>query len=156
MVFDDFEDFIVSLSPDAPFTITNKATGFCLVRKSSRCLDMRWTTGDRLFVTSTKKCLGAQGRSAGSEVSLYDCDDSSPLQRWECKNETLLALKDQALYVEVKPDQSISLSRTAGPNNELTVTGTSSGACSRTYRGAVRQTRGTRVARGCTKGGGSK
>uniref|UniRef100_A0AAQ4RAS3 Mannose receptor, C type 1b n=1 Tax=Gasterosteus aculeatus aculeatus TaxID=481459 RepID=A0AAQ4RAS3_GASAC len=127
-------DFIVSLSPDAPFTITNKATGFCLVRKSSRCLDMRWTTGDRLFVTSTKKCLGAQGRSAGSEVSLYDCDDSSPLQRWECKNETLLALKDQALYVEVKPDQSISLSRTAGPNNELTVTGTSSGACSRTYR----------------------
>nr|XP_040027916.1 macrophage mannose receptor 1-like [Gasterosteus aculeatus aculeatus] len=123
-----------STTNDAPFTITNKATGFCLVRKSSRCLDMRWTTGDRLFVTSTKKCLGAQGRSAGSEVSLYDCDDSSPLQRWECKNETLLALKDQALYVEVKPDQSISLSRTAGPNNELTVTGTSSGACSRTYR----------------------
>nr|XP_046265197.1 macrophage mannose receptor 1-like [Scatophagus argus] len=119
---------------DSPFSLTNKATGFCLVKKLNRCLDVRWTTNDRLFVTSTRKCLGAQGKSVGSEVSLYDCDDKSELQKWECKNETLLALKGQKLYIEIKPDESTALSRTVGPNNELTITGTSSGPCSRTYR----------------------
>uniref|UniRef100_A0A8C4NYA1 Mannose receptor, C type 1b n=1 Tax=Dicentrarchus labrax TaxID=13489 RepID=A0A8C4NYA1_DICLA len=95
---------------------------------------MRWTTGDRLYAISNKKCLGAQGKSVGSEVSLYDCDDNSDLQKWECRNETLLALKSQNLFIEIKPDESIALSKTTGPNNQLTITGTSSGACSRTYR----------------------
>uniref|UniRef100_A0A674MUZ2 Mannose receptor, C type 1b n=1 Tax=Takifugu rubripes TaxID=31033 RepID=A0A674MUZ2_TAKRU len=85
-------------------------------------------------MTFTLKCLGAQGKSLGSEVSFYDCDDKSELQKWECKNETLLALKGQQLYIEVKPDEALSLSRTVGPNNHLTVTGMTRGACSRTYR----------------------
>ncbi|XP_040911919.1 macrophage mannose receptor 1-like [Toxotes jaculatrix] len=123
-----------STENDEPFSLTNKATGFCLLRKLSRCLNVRWTTGNRLFATTTKKCLGAQGKSVGSEVSLYDCDDTSELQKWECKNETLLALKGQDFYIEVKSDETIALSRTVGPNNHFTVTGTSSGACTRTHR----------------------
>ncbi|KAM9845227.1 macrophage mannose receptor 1b [Aulostomus maculatus] len=119
---------------DSQFSLTNVATGLCLVKKSNRCLDVRWTTGDRLFVTSTKKCLGAQGKTVGSEVNLYDCDDKSDLQKWECKNETLLALRGQSLYIEVKADGSMGLSKTTGPNSYLTITGTSKGACSRTYR----------------------
>lgn len=122
---------------DSPFTLVNKATGFCLIRRASRCLDIRWTTGDRLFVTSSKKCIGAQGKSVGSEVSLYDCDEKSSLQKWECKNGTLLALKGQQLFIEVKADESIMLSRTVGPNNYLTISGTASGACTRTYRGTA-------------------
>ncbi|XP_078120279.1 macrophage mannose receptor 1-like isoform X1 [Sander vitreus] len=119
---------------ESPFSLTNKATDFCLLKRSTRCLEMRWTTGDRLFATSTRKCLGAQGKSVGSEVSLYDCDNKSELQKWECKNETLLALKGEQLYIEVKPDETIALSKTVGSNNDFTITGTSSGACSRTYR----------------------
>ncbi|KAM4552770.1 macrophage mannose receptor 1-like isoform 2-T2 [Odontesthes bonariensis] len=118
---------------DSPFTLINKATGFCLVKKTTRCLDVRWTTGNRLQVTSTRKCLGVQGKSVGSEVSQYDCDEKSDLQRWECKNETLLALKDQLFYIEIKAEM-IMLSKTVGPNNHLTISGTSSGACSRTHR----------------------
>ncbi|XP_047445681.1 macrophage mannose receptor 1-like isoform X2 [Mugil cephalus] len=119
---------------DSSFVLTNKATGFCLLKKYNRCLDIRWTTGNRLFVTTTKKCLGAQGKSVGSEVSFYDCDEKSALQKWECQNDTLLALKDQPLYIEIKADESVALSKTVGPNNHLTITGTASGACSRTYR----------------------
>ncbi|XP_068604963.1 macrophage mannose receptor 1b [Brachionichthys hirsutus] len=119
---------------DSPFSLVNKATGFCLLKKNNRCLEVRWTTQDRLFATSSRKCVGTQGRSVGSEVNLYDCNDKSALQKWECRNETMLALKDQQLYIEVKADESIALSRTFGPNNQFTITGTSSGACSRTYR----------------------
>uniref|UniRef100_A0AAQ6IGE7 Mannose receptor, C type 1b n=1 Tax=Anabas testudineus TaxID=64144 RepID=A0AAQ6IGE7_ANATE len=45
-------------------------------------------------------CLGVQGKTVGSEVTLYDCDEKSDLQKWECKNGTLLALKGQELYIE--------------------------------------------------------
>lgn len=122
---------------DSLFSLMNKATGFCLLKRVSRCLDLRWTTDDRLYVTTTKKCLGAQGKSIGSEVSLYDCDDKSDLQKWECRNGTLLALKNNNLFIEMKADETIALSKTTGPNNQFTITGTSSGACTRTYRGIV-------------------
>ncbi|XP_070700689.1 macrophage mannose receptor 1-like [Pempheris klunzingeri] len=119
---------------DSPFSLTNKATGFCLLKRTTRCLEIRWTTSGRLFATSNRKCLGVQGKSVGSEISLYDCDDKSDLQKWECRNDTLLALKGQQLYIEVKSDESIVLSKTVGPNNHFTITGASNGACSRTYR----------------------
>uniref|UniRef100_A0A1A8MEC8 Macrophage mannose receptor 1-like n=2 Tax=Nothobranchius pienaari TaxID=704102 RepID=A0A1A8MEC8_9TELE len=119
---------------DSPFLLINRATVNCLVKRSNRCLDVRWTTADRLVVTSTKKCLGAQGRSVGSEVNQYDCDETSLLQKWECRNNTLLALKGQNYYIEGKADESIVLSQTIGPNNHFIIPGTDSGACSRTHR----------------------
>lgn len=124
-------------STDSPFQLTNKSSGFCLVKTNNYCTDIRWTTGDRLLVQQIKKCLGVQGKSVGSEISLYDCDENSELQKWECKNETVLALKDQELYIELTADNTAVLSKTVGPNNHLTISGTSSSACTRTYRGAV-------------------
>ncbi|XP_074544941.1 macrophage mannose receptor 1-like [Halichoeres trimaculatus] len=121
-------------SDDSPFQLTNKASGFCLVKTNNLCNDIRWTTGDRLLVPQRKKCLGAQGKSVGSDVTLYDCDETSELQKWECKNETVLALKDQELYVQLTADNTAILSRTVGPKSHLTISGTPSGACTRTYR----------------------
>uniref|UniRef100_A0AAX7T5A0 Mannose receptor, C type 1b n=1 Tax=Astatotilapia calliptera TaxID=8154 RepID=A0AAX7T5A0_ASTCA len=114
--------------------LTNRGTGFCLIKTNNHCNDIRWTTGDRLLVLQRNKCLGVQGKSVGSEVNLYDCDEASELQKWECKNETVLALKGQELYIELTADNTAILSRTTGPNNHLTISGTSSGACTRTYR----------------------
>lgn len=100
---------------------------------------MRWTTGDRLLFPWMSKCLGAQGDTAGSEISLYDCDESSELQKWECKNETVLALKGQELYIELTADSTAVLSNTIGSNNYLTISGTTQGACTRTYRGTLKE-----------------
>uniref|UniRef100_A0A3Q3MEK2 Mannose receptor, C type 1b n=1 Tax=Labrus bergylta TaxID=56723 RepID=A0A3Q3MEK2_9LABR len=110
------------------------ANGVCLLKRSSRCLEVRWTTGDRLFSISNKKCIGAQGKSVGSEVNLYDCDDKSVLQKWECKNQTQLALKGTDFYIAANTDESIGLTKSPGPNSHFTITGTSSSACTRTYR----------------------
>lgn len=124
-----------SFSTDSPFQLINKATTFCLIKTNNFCNDIRWTTGDRLLVEQKNKCLGVQGKSVGSEISLYNCDENSDLQKWECKNETVLALKDQELYIELTEDNTAVLSKTIGPNSHLTISGTSSGACTRTYRG---------------------
>ncbi|XP_022613796.1 macrophage mannose receptor 1-like isoform X2 [Seriola dumerili] len=121
-------------SDDSPFQLTNKATGSCLVQTNNKCNDIRWTTGDRLLIQQRSKCLGVQGKSVGSEINLYDCDENSELQKWECKNETVLALKGQELYIELTADNTAVLSKTIGPNNHLAISGTSSGACTRTYR----------------------
>uniref|UniRef100_A0A8C9WX26 Mannose receptor, C type 1b n=1 Tax=Sander lucioperca TaxID=283035 RepID=A0A8C9WX26_SANLU len=91
---------------DSPFQLTNKDTGFCLVKTNINCNDLRWTTGDRLLVEQRIKCLGVQGKSVGSELSLYECDENSDLQKWECKNGTVLALKDQELYIELTADNT--------------------------------------------------
>ncbi|XP_060901039.1 macrophage mannose receptor 1-like [Labrus mixtus] len=119
---------------DSPFQLSNKATGFCLVKTNNFCNEIRWTTGDRLLVHQRKKCLGVQGKSVGSEISLYDCDENSELQKWECKNGTVLALRDQELYIELTADNTAVLSRTVGSKSYLTISGGSSGACTRTYR----------------------
>ncbi|XP_063741471.1 macrophage mannose receptor 1-like isoform X2 [Eleginops maclovinus] len=121
-------------SDDSPFQLTNKNTGFCLVKTNNNCNDVRWTNGDRLLVQLSDKCLGAQGKSVGSEIHLYECDEEGELQKWECKNGTVLALKGQELYMELTADNTAVLSKTVGPNNHLTISGTSSGACARTYR----------------------
>ncbi|XP_037537284.1 macrophage mannose receptor 1-like [Nematolebias whitei] len=121
-------------SDDSTFQLTNKATGFCVVKTGVTCDDVRWTTGGRLLVEGKNRCLGVQGKSVGSEVRLYDCDENSELQKWECKNETVLALQGQELYVEPNADGPAVLSKTIGPNSHLTISGTSSGACTRTYR----------------------
>ena len=144
-LFEGFSDFFCnkhskvwnSFSTDSPFQLTNKDTGFCLVKTNNNCNDLRWTTGDRLLVPQRNKCLGVQGKSVKSEITLYDCDETSEIQKWECKNGTLLALKGQELYIELTADNTAVLSKTVGPNNHLTITGTSSGACTRTNRGAV-------------------
>ncbi|KAM6919049.1 macrophage mannose receptor 1-like [Xenentodon cancila] len=120
-------------SNDSPFLLINKKTHFSLVDNKIGG-ELRWTSAGRLIVISKNKCLGVQGKSVGSEVGLYDCDENSELQRWECKNNTVLALKGEKLYIELKAENTAVLSNTIGPNNHFVISDTSSGACTRTHR----------------------
>ncbi|KAG8014277.1 Macrophage mannose receptor 1, partial [Nibea albiflora] len=119
---------------NSSFSLVNKASGFCLVNRNDYCYPMHWTTGDRILVHWIDKCLGVQGKSVGSQVSLYDCDENSDLQKWVCKNETVLALKGQDLYIDLSAKDTALLSRTIGTNSHLTISGSTDGPCSRTYR----------------------
>uniref|UniRef100_A0A3Q2X2U7 Mannose receptor, C type 1b n=1 Tax=Haplochromis burtoni TaxID=8153 RepID=A0A3Q2X2U7_HAPBU len=125
--------FNIFFSTDSQFQLINRATGFCLVKLNNHCNDIRWTSGDRLLVQNKNKCLGVQGKTVGSEVNLYDCDETSELQKWECKNETVIALKGQELYIDLTADNTAVLSNKVAPSSHLTISGTSSGACTRTY-----------------------
>ncbi|XP_061588555.1 macrophage mannose receptor 1-like [Cololabis saira] len=121
-------------SDDSAFVLINKATGFSLVETGWSGGQLRWTNAGRLLVVARDKCLGVQGKSVGSEVGFYDCDEKSDLQKWECKNNTVLALQGQKLYIELKAENTAVLSNTIGPNNHLVIAETSSGPCTRTHR----------------------
>uniref|UniRef100_A0A3Q2FV83 Mannose receptor, C type 1b n=1 Tax=Cyprinodon variegatus TaxID=28743 RepID=A0A3Q2FV83_CYPVA len=133
MIFALLLNILQILFADSPFKLNNKA-GFCLVKHDSICQEIRWTTAGRLLVPGKNKCLGVEGDTVGSKVTFYDCDETSKYQKWECKNETLLALQGQELYVELKADSTAVLSRATGPNSQLTISGTHSGPCTRTHR----------------------
>lgn len=121
---------------DGLFQLYNKATEFCVLHTYYCPLDaLRWTSGDRLLVPSRNKCLGAEGTSVGSGISQYECDEKSDLQKWECKNETLLALKGHELYVELINDGEAVLTKTIGPKTHLTVDRTPRGPCTKKARG---------------------
>ena len=126
------------VSTDSPFILVGKSSDDCVVSRGRDCSQIRWTSANRLMVTGQKKCLGAQGMSVGSSISQYDCDDRSNLQKWVCRNGTLLALKDSKYYMMLKPDKSLVLSSNIGPNNEFVIRGTGAGACLKTHRGTVR------------------
>lgn len=126
-------------STDSQFQLVSSTGGICLGKINAACTNLRWTNGDRLLVEQNKKCLGVQSKSAGSEIGLYDCDENSELQKWECRNETVLALKDHELYIELTADNAGVLSTTVGANSHFTIVGTTSGACTRTYRGTVQR-----------------
>ena len=128
--------FIYSLPTDSAFSLENKQ-GFCLQRIGYHCPSLRWTTNNRLFVPVRKKCLGVQGKTEGSEVNLYDCDENSDLQKWECKNQTIIALKNEDLYINLTGYGSGVLSKAIGSRSHLRIRGGIEGACSRTYRGTV-------------------
>ncbi|XP_030220618.1 macrophage mannose receptor 1b [Gadus morhua] len=121
-------------SDDSPFILVGKSSDDCVVSRGRDCSQIRWTSANRLMVTGQKKCLGAQGMSVGSSISQYDCDDRSNLQKWVCRNGTLLALKDSKYYMMLKPDKSLVLSSNIGPNNEFVIRGTGAGACLKTHR----------------------
>uniref|UniRef100_A0A8C5CCB1 Mannose receptor, C type 1b n=1 Tax=Gadus morhua TaxID=8049 RepID=A0A8C5CCB1_GADMO len=122
------------VSTDSPFILVGKSSDDCVVSRGRDCSQIRWTSANRLMVTGQKKCLGAQGMSVGSSISQYDCDDRSNLQKWVCRNGTLLALKDSKYYMMLKPDKSLVLSSNIGPNNEFVIRGTGAGACLKTHR----------------------
>ncbi|KAM6948653.1 macrophage mannose receptor 1b [Aplochiton taeniatus] len=118
---------------DTPFILMNKPTQFCFHLNGIGCFELRWTSSQRIFSTLNRKCMGVQGKTVGSEVNWYDCDETSELQQWECRNQTLLALKGQALFIETI-NQRARLSRDTGPNSHFTLDGGPEGACTRTYR----------------------
>ncbi|KAJ3595076.1 hypothetical protein NHX12_004381 [Muraenolepis orangiensis] len=130
-----FNQMFPSLAADdSQFILVGKHTDNCVVPYRSDCAKLRWTSSNRLLIAVVKKCLGAQGRSVGSTVSQYDCDEKSSLQKWECKNGTMLQLIGTQYYMSLKPDKSLVLTKDKGPNNELVIRGTGSGACLRTHR----------------------
>ncbi|KAL0967012.1 hypothetical protein UPYG_G00303410 [Umbra pygmaea] len=117
---------------DGPFVLYNADSRSCLGPCDPGAL--RWVSAGRLYYTKDKKCLGVSGKTEGSSVIHYDCDEKSDLQQWECHNNTLLTLKGQKLYLHINADSKLVLSKDTGPRSHWVIYGTTEGPCTRTHR----------------------
>ncbi|ROL48296.1 Macrophage mannose receptor 1 [Anabarilius grahami] len=103
---------------------------------SSDAQRFRWISSSRIISISFKLCLGAQNIKDWVKILLLPCNELSPLQIWECKNETLFGLKGQPLHLNYgnRNEQSMMLYKGTGTWSRWQIYGTKEDLCSRGYQ----------------------
>ncbi|XP_073715683.1 macrophage mannose receptor 1 [Misgurnus anguillicaudatus] len=103
---------------------------------SSNAQRFRWVSSSRIISISLKLCLGTQNVKDWVKIILLPCKELSPLQTWECKNETLFGLKGQPLHLNYgnQGEQSVMLSKENGTWSRWQIYGTKDDLCSLGYQ----------------------
>uniref|UniRef100_A0AAQ6AA14 Macrophage mannose receptor 1 n=1 Tax=Amphiprion ocellaris TaxID=80972 RepID=A0AAQ6AA14_AMPOC len=96
----------------------------------------RWASESRILSLSLKLCLGATEIKDWVKVVLFECDESSQLQHWQCKNETLFGLKDQDLHLNWgnRNERNIMIYKGSGLWSRWRIFGTRGDLCSKGYQ----------------------
>ncbi|XP_073730878.1 macrophage mannose receptor 1-like [Misgurnus anguillicaudatus] len=93
----------------------------------------RWISKDRILNIYTKKCLGVGSKTVGKMLQWLMCEDDNVLQKWECKSDLLLRLKDESLYLAVSDNGVPLISKDTETKSQWTIQGTQNNICSRPY-----------------------
>lgn len=104
---------------------------------SSEAQRFRWISSSRIISLSFKLCLGAQNIKDWVKIILLPCNELSPLQTWECKNETLFGLKGQPFHLNYgnRNEPNMMLYKGTGLWSHWQIYGTKEDLCSRGYQG---------------------
>ncbi|XP_065132571.1 macrophage mannose receptor 1b [Paramisgurnus dabryanus] len=93
----------------------------------------RWISKDRILNVYTKKCLGVGSKTVGKKLQWLMCEDNNVLQKWECRSDSLLRLKNESLYLSVNDNGVPLISKDTGTKSQWTIHGTENNICSRPY-----------------------
>ncbi|MGH0154560.1 UNVERIFIED_CONTAM: hypothetical protein FKN15_027476 [Acipenser sinensis] len=135
------------LTETSSFLIYNEDHNKCVVAISSSSVQtaacnpsamsqqFRWVSDDRLVSLSLKLCLGTQKKGDWVQVLLYPCDEKSELQKWECRNDTLFAIKGEDLFFNYgnKNEKNVMLHKGSGVWSRWKIYGTKDDLCSRGF-----------------------
>ncbi|XP_033841443.2 macrophage mannose receptor 1 [Periophthalmus magnuspinnatus] len=96
----------------------------------------RWASESRILSLSLKLCLAATEIKDWVKVVLFECDEKSELQHWECKNDTLFGLKNQDLHLNWgnKKERSIMVYKGSGLWSRWRIYRTRGDLCSKGYQ----------------------
>nr|XP_055052604.1 macrophage mannose receptor 1-like [Misgurnus anguillicaudatus] len=103
---------------------------------SSNAQRFRWISSSRVISVSLKLCLEAQNVKDSEKVILLPCEELSPLQTWECKNETVFGLKGQPLHLNYdnQDKTGVMLFKGNGSWSRWQIFGTTDNLCSHGYQ----------------------
>ncbi|CAG10208.1 unnamed protein product, partial [Tetraodon nigroviridis] len=96
----------------------------------------RWASESRVLSLNLQLCLAATDITDWVKVVLFECDESSPLQHWECKNDTLFGLKDRDLHLNWgnRNERNIMVYKGSGLWSRWRIYGTKNDLCSKGYQ----------------------
>ncbi|XP_054607456.2 macrophage mannose receptor 1 [Nothobranchius furzeri] len=96
----------------------------------------RWASESRLLSLSLKLCLGAAEIKDWVKVLLFECNESSVLQHWQCKNETLFGLKDQDLHLNYgnRKEKNVMIYKGSGVWSRWRIFGSQGDLCSKGFQ----------------------
>lgn len=100
----------------------------------------RWASESRVLSIKLQLCLSATDVKDWVKVVLVECDESSQLQHWECKNDTIFGLKDQDLHLNWgnKNERNIMIYKGSGLWSRWRIYGTKNDLCSKGFQGKTR------------------
>ncbi|CAI5788830.1 Uncharacterized protein PODLI_1B041026 [Podarcis lilfordi] len=147
LVFLSLQHCVFSLVDTSKFLIYNENHNLCVHVQSASYVTtstcnhesdeqkFRWISSHQLMSVSLKLCFGVSSKVDWTPVTLYPCDSTSDLQRWECKNDTLFAIQGADLHFNYgnKNEKRIMLYRGSGEWSRWKVYGTRDDLCSRGY-----------------------
>ncbi|XP_043921443.1 macrophage mannose receptor 1-like [Protopterus annectens] len=95
----------------------------------------RWISEERLLNVAYNQCLGALNNSNWVPIKLQPCNAKNELQKWECRNDTLFALKGVNLYLNYgnKNEKNVMLYNKSGSWSRWKVFKSQDDLCSRGY-----------------------
>ncbi|XP_041824858.1 macrophage mannose receptor 1 [Melanotaenia boesemani] len=96
----------------------------------------RWASESRLLSLSLKLCLAATEITDWVKVVLFECDENSNLQHWQCKNETLFGLKDMDLHLNWgnRNERNVMIYKGSGVWSRWRIYGTMDDLCSKGFQ----------------------
>ncbi|NXD11882.1 MRC1 protein, partial [Nothocercus nigrocapillus] len=129
------------------FLIYNKANKLCLqtsvtlsVRTATCHQDnesqkFRWITDHQLMSVKLKLCLGVLSKEDHAVITLHPCNQTSELQWWDCRNESLLAIQGEDLFFSPgnREYDNIMLRKGWNAKNSWKIYGTTDVLCSHGY-----------------------
>lgn len=131
------------------FLIYNKVNKLCLqasiaqsVRTATCHQDnelqkFRWITDHQLMSVRLNLCLGVPLKEDHAVITLYPCNQTSELQWWECRNESLLAIQGEDLFFSPGNEEhdNVLLKKGLSAKNKWKIYGATDVLCSRGYEG---------------------
>ncbi|RXN04060.1 macrophage mannose receptor 1 [Labeo rohita] len=73
---------------------------------SSKAQHFKWISSSQIISLSFILCLGVENIKERVKIILLPCNDSSPVQTWECKHKNLFDLKGHPLHLKYGPDEN--------------------------------------------------
>ncbi|KAG8443229.1 hypothetical protein GDO86_011872 [Hymenochirus boettgeri] len=123
------EDHKVCLQAE---TLGNVVTAVC--KENNDFQKFRWISLHQLINVGLKRCLGASAKKDMAVITLYQCDGTSELQKWECKNDTLFGIQGESLYMNYgKAQNKVILYKGSGTWSRWKVYGTTDDLCTKAY-----------------------
>uniref|UniRef100_A0A8D2J1X2 Mannose receptor, C type 1b n=1 Tax=Varanus komodoensis TaxID=61221 RepID=A0A8D2J1X2_VARKO len=94
----------------------------------------KWVSDDQMLNMAVKLCLAVSSKADLVPVTLSPCNRTSALQKWECSNDTLLALKeDLFLHPANAHKGKVVLSKISTMKSTWKIYGTGDSLCSQGY-----------------------
>ncbi|XP_042329972.1 macrophage mannose receptor 1-like [Sceloporus undulatus] len=132
--------------PDT-FLIHNEYLNLCIQPQKSRSIilescnmdnewqNFKWASEDQILNMATKLCLAVPSNASLVQLTLSPCNKTSELQKWACRNETLLALGEENLFLQPARGRkgNIILSKIPTTKSNWKIYGTKDSLCSKGY-----------------------
>jgi len=104
---------------------------------SSKAQHFRWISSSQILSLSFNLCLGSENITNWVKITLLPCNDISPVQTWECKDETLFGLKGLPLHLNYGnyDEPNVMMFLGTGVRSRWLIYETKENLCSRGYQG---------------------